>query len=603
MLVIISDLHLQHIADDVVRYRRGADVLEVGVRRNVGARPLHLLFAEIADNVARSGAKQVDLVLAGDIFELMRTPVWFYGGLALRPISPIGDDVDANPMRAVVENILHHVAQENLEFFGALQGFSHRGRFLRGADDTPESLPSGVTVTVHFIPGNHDRLVDAWPSIRARIRTLLGMAEGDQPFPRTVERPGVLIRHGHEYDDYNNGGLATSPPTRDEYLKPCFGDFVTVDVAARLAVAFRAHYGAELRASDEDGRRMRELYLALTEFDDLRPASLLLTYLAGHVETKGEQILEILRPILRDVFETARASAFLRNEVSRLGTKDYLHGVTGALIDDALKTLSAQRLTQLITHFAEHTDGSDDAPATRAAHERGLAEGTLEVVVAGHTHAPDQVALVERGHGRHAAYFLDSGTWRTRMDQGVGNAFGRLRAYTMVFVYQGDEYAGERRFETWTGHLVEEGYGVYEKLVAPTNIPRAAREVRFLGCEVRHVDEGSTHDGAELQLTYGVDGIKHTFRKDHVHDGEVLDLRAEPAIALDPALDGDVWLWGLEEDFGDSTFDRDDPLPWVLDRLPRDATGHFAVGDRKLTVDGVDGTQLVVRYRVENQAE
>ncbi|MHC4550397.1 MAG: hypothetical protein ACYTEZ_16635 [Planctomycetota bacterium] len=49
MLAIISDLHLQHVSDDVLHFRDGRRLMEAGVRRNVSAgalrRFLHMACA------------------------------------------------------------------------------------------------------------------------------------------------------------------------------------------------------------------------------------------------------------------------------------------------------------------------------------------------------------------------------------------------------------------------------------------------------------------------------------------------------------------------------------------------------------------------------
>ena len=85
MIVVISDLHLQHTSLDVVRRDEGGKVLETRIARNVGAGALALLFSELVENAQRCSAKEVHLVFAGDIFELHRTPLWLLGGELLRP--------------------------------------------------------------------------------------------------------------------------------------------------------------------------------------------------------------------------------------------------------------------------------------------------------------------------------------------------------------------------------------------------------------------------------------------------------------------------------------------------------------------------------------
>jgi hypothetical protein len=172
---------------------------------------------------------------------------------------------------------------------------------------------------------------------------------------------------------------------------------------------------------------------------------------------------------------------------------------------------------------------------------------------------------------RDEAYFLDSGTWRTRIDAGEGGAFGRLRSYTMVFCYHDDELRlGERRrFETWTGHLQAEDYGPVLAREVASQPGAALQTLRYTSCRVQHVDEGETADGAELVLVFGVDGQGQKLAFRGVHDGDTLVFPDSTLLRVDPALDGEVWCYGIEKDVGGSLLDRDDPLPWAVFILSR----------------------------------
>ena len=46
-------------------------------------------------------------------------------------------------------------------------------------------------------------------------------------------------------------------------------------------------------------------------------------------------------------------------------------------------------------------------------------------------------------------------------------------------------------------------------------------------------------------------------------------------LTVDPALDGELWCYGVEKDPG-IFFDSDDPMPWAVMFLPRTAPAENA---------------------------
>ena len=187
MIVVVSDLHLQHTSLDGVRREEGGQVFETRVSRNVGAGALALLFSEIVENAQRCNAGEVHLVFAGDIFELHRTPLWFAGGEPLRPTLHPASSSAALERRAL--EILSAVERDNREFFRALAAFVGSRELVRGGESRRLSVP----LIPHYIPGNHDRLIRCWPSTRQRARELLCIPGGDgglaARFPHRLEWP------------------------------------------------------------------------------------------------------------------------------------------------------------------------------------------------------------------------------------------------------------------------------------------------------------------------------------------------------------------------------------------------------------------------------
>ena len=608
MIVVISDLHLQHTALDVLRWRDGARTFELRNARNVSAGALSMLVSNVSVNAVRTGARSIELVFAGDIFELIRSPRWLLDGCKLRPTQ--GPDAE---LEAMTLRILADIEAECGEFFRALrkavegEPLTFRGSEVR--------LP--LPVHVHYLPGNHDRLVNLFPSSRAVVRRLLCMqGRPEDRFPH-VYRPGdgygVLVRHGHEYDPDNFAGRWDEGlPDEADYDRATLGDFVTTDIAMRIPLAFRAHYASELRTPGPAGDAYRELYAALTEFDDIRPATALLAYLVSMLRRDGGDVVKMLRPVLREVFENACADDFFLREARRLGLGMLVARPVAELFDEGIKLLSPSVLARVIEELVK-LSSRGASPAIAAACEPAVLGGEVDVVVAGHTHNPAQVAFpAPRPMSDPAAgstplpppdwgVYLDTGTWRTRIDEGVNHSFGRLRAYTMVTCYHRDELRPadadaqeRRRFESWSGHLASDTYG---PRVFELSSPRAApmQKVRFTGCSVEHVDEGDTRDGAEIELHFGVDGSGAVFRRSAVHDGD--ELSVDETVDADPMLDGEVWCWGVEKDLGMSIVDRDDALPWAVDFLAR-GDGAFRRERRRLHVRNNRGWSLVLSYEV-----
>ncbi len=72
MLVVLSDLHF---VEEESHYIKGTDPLAYS--HNLSARPFQRLMIRLADEAVRNSADHLDFVLAGDIFDLHRTAMWF----------------------------------------------------------------------------------------------------------------------------------------------------------------------------------------------------------------------------------------------------------------------------------------------------------------------------------------------------------------------------------------------------------------------------------------------------------------------------------------------------------------------------------------------
>src|SRR2546430_13142832 len=199
MIAVISDLHFEEEASDIIHGQDGrADLV---FRRNLNPDAYHSFIAQMAEEMRRRKLRQFDLVIAGDLFDLNRTVLWFKDELrpyvSLNHISPALEQKIIEILEAVISEPQVEQALSSLRVLS-----QRRYRPIskeRGLEEEPD-FPA-ERITLHYLVGNHDRLSNATPGVRRRIREILGL-QGDAPFKHAVlfDDPAVLVRHGHEYD-------------------------------------------------------------------------------------------------------------------------------------------------------------------------------------------------------------------------------------------------------------------------------------------------------------------------------------------------------------------------------------------------------------------
>ena len=442
MLTVISDLHFEEEKSDAIS--GGGKTLKLD--RNVPAAAFAKLFSSLAKTVTDSGAKHLDLVLAGDIFDLHRTTLWFKG--AERPYVN-NAKVDGPHERAIL-NVLNEIAKEPEvgQTLGLLSLLA-KGRYRERIADPKSEIAFPVPVTIHYLPGNHDRLLNATKPIRDRVRALLGLAASPNPFPHVLsfKDPRVLVRHGHEYDRFNFSENyerfepfpATIPD--EHYDNATFGDFITLEVATALPQLFLSEYGAAKILTEPV---YSALYLRLLEFDDVRPQSSLIEFLLNLPGGPGEDaVWDLLKPVVKNLLDKIHDDDFLRSWLHWLG----MDGISFLLktkfwhLDFTLDILKK--------HASSFMNNKGPGCVAIAGREPGLSD--LRFVIAGHTHEP-QVAII----GPKEQYYVDTGTWRHRVLCN-GEMTGRVKALTYVTVFAGGEDPGDpgvkktESFDFWSG--------------------------------------------------------------------------------------------------------------------------------------------------------
>jgi UDP-2,3-diacylglucosamine pyrophosphatase LpxH len=368
MLVCLSDLHFQDVS------------LEPEIKRghNTQADAYRAFFRKIEAEANEHGAKEIVLLLNGDIFDLLRSDRWFLG--RDRPFDEV------LPEARLLE-IFDKTVECNREALAAFREFSARARVV-------------------YVPGNHDRFVGAVPRLRERVAQEIGV-QGRFPCAATFPEYGVFARHGHEYDwqncEYNFEYRANKAKklVPELYDRPCIGDWYSVEVASALPVTFKRLFS---------GRGLfDEIYPRLLEIDDVRPSSAVLAWVKETV-ARSETSWKMIRETIAAVLDAALASPFLERWIrehdrpwalDRVDHLQFLMGTVGKHL---------RRLPDLVVkNVFESLAGKEDrAPWQKAAKDPEFRKSGMRYLVHGHYHDSSIDFL---GSGR---VVICTGSWRRK---------------------------------------------------------------------------------------------------------------------------------------------------------------------------------------------
>jgi UDP-2,3-diacylglucosamine pyrophosphatase LpxH len=466
MLVVLSDLHFQEEASNHILGDGSHPPIEF--KRNLPAIPYRLLLQQLAGEAVRNEAQKLELVLAGDIFDLHRSGLWFTANQ--QNVRPYVSNEQITPqLESFVLQLLQGIVNEDhvkdvLPVFRLLAN----GRYV---DASQKERPFPVPVELHFIPGNHDRLINASPDIRHTVRQALGLSDHGAAFPNVLafDQERALVRHGHEYDYANfsvdlrhEESYPIHLPVR-YYQNPTFGDMVTVDIASQLPTLFREHHGDETILADQT---LRALYLRLLEFDDLRPLTAIFNYFIyadGHTIDKHEA-WEAIVPVVIDLLEKLHDDEYLLYWLDRFDQPWRLD-----LIDAVQAILAAKpwrwaskfiplEMAEKVANIALASTANRPRTEEYAARESSIRSGQYRYIIAGHTHSPRVSLVANDQHGER--YYVDTGTWRNRVLATFDyEQFGRLKALNYMIAYGPNEDRGAlppdrlkiASFDYWSG--------------------------------------------------------------------------------------------------------------------------------------------------------
>ena len=170
MLVFISDLHF---------------VDGSAGEHNLSHRAFKYFFEDVANIASKTSSeiKEIKIVLLGDIFDLLRTEGWFDYPADERPWGTNEPAIEVHAL-TLFDAITDHPG--NRQTFKIIR---------QGVADLKGKCGLDAEARLFYLPGNHDRLVNRYSSLRQKVCDCLGILpawhDPADLFPRTYEDPGL----------------------------------------------------------------------------------------------------------------------------------------------------------------------------------------------------------------------------------------------------------------------------------------------------------------------------------------------------------------------------------------------------------------------------
>ena len=472
MLIVISDIHF---TDGTV----GEHNLQYSAFESV-------FMLDVATLAKNKKAKEVKILLLGDIVDVLRSSQWFDIDPADRPWGANGlSDIPIPKPKSRTEkkalDILGQVKNGDLDSDNQPKGLPtntilHKNwrtfRLFRTVRDHLAGRHGvDVPVEIIFIPGNHDRMCNLYPSLKTEIRKFLGVtlksagspaiegnADGEWRYRNdfTDEAYGVYARHGHQYDRWNYGGNRQFD--RVGHLKVPIGDIATTEFVVKIPWKLES-----LRAKHP--AVTPELIESVKGIDNVRPINRVMEWLYYRIKDDSGEIRKALEETFDEVVKELldielvqqwRSPETHVDEALRALSSRWLKWIPKGLVD----LLDAEDILPMFIGGSRHSLDLDRDPYTIGAYNERIwrANPKIRFILYGHTHTPLQRPL-DVLEDREILY-LNSGTWRPRMVKTVGldeaPDFVGMKQMTYSIFYREDEDVRDKKpgtvsFEVWTG--------------------------------------------------------------------------------------------------------------------------------------------------------
>jgi UDP-2,3-diacylglucosamine pyrophosphatase LpxH len=424
MQVFISDLHLTDGTS-------GETINAAALR--VFAENLEALMSSM-DKKAKGSATELQVVLLGDIFDVIRSAYWL-DEMEVRPWSPRGDEQER-----VVLHIVQVILDKNRETISLLT------RLSKLADKRK------IPFRINYVIGNHDWLINRYPSCRDAVASALGMQTPAATFKEDIfdAAYGTYATHGDKYDSMNY------MKSRDE---SSVGDAIVIELLNRFPVEAEEGLAGLVASGQLAAEERKRIVDQLKELDNIRP---LLDAPSWVLKVLDGTASQAARDVIIGAWKACADRFFLIPFIKSLDVPYWPDKMNLLqLLFKAVAHGSIPMLEEITGKLKKlfFLSGEDAHYSKKANEERLLHSGQASFVVYGHTHnhviVPlDQVQTAD-GKAQDRIYF-NTGTWRQTWNKAIFEPAGRefigWKVLTYVSFYN-DHENSDYSFEVWNGAL------------------------------------------------------------------------------------------------------------------------------------------------------
>lgn len=418
MLVFLSDVHM-------------TDGSSGGTIKDTAFKMFRENIQKLVDSLMPAPPEELRLVLLGDIFDIVRSRLWLT--VTDRPWDPAGPGQEAI-VRKVLDDILRHNMASLAEFH----------RLKSWAQE--KKIPFAIT----YVIGNHDWLINRYPSCRKAVASALGMT-GSALFPTEffAKDYRVFARHGDVYDSLNYSG------NRDD---ASIGDAIVIELLNTFPEKVGLKLNTLVRQGSVSQAEADHITAQLNELDNVRP---LLDIPSWVLMTASKTQNEAARMAIETAWASCVKSFF---KVPFIKKKDrFLMPDMIDFLQIALQLSShmSKKMLEKIVETKERWWPENPAAGydRHAASEFRVRSGEAAFVLYGHTHDHLIIAMDQtpRPDGsRQDKLYFNTGTWRktwnkVRFDS-VNREFIGWYVLSYVAIFKPSEN-GAYNFEVWNATL------------------------------------------------------------------------------------------------------------------------------------------------------
>jgi UDP-2,3-diacylglucosamine pyrophosphatase LpxH len=419
MIILISDLHLS----------------DGTTAANISPEAFTLLQNEINSSFEENKAKELHLVLLGDIFDLVRTDFWIkdvrpedrpWNGTFNQQTFMFENANDEENYRSVLKRIFENKNKSSEAFINMINELRNKYQ---------------DKFRITYVTGNHDLAFNCYDALKDDLIEKIPFMTRDD-FKHIVYEPGyaLLARHGNEWDEdcfsfdfYNkvlrNGADELERFDERLYKITSIGEVITAEFMSGLLYYIR-------KELDENKPDDMNFYESIKDLNNIRPMTLSFHWLSWFLE--GNPQFEKYNRLLEQALLLASKGVY-DCKLGKLWDSIKLWDKTDLFW--WIHSIVKFGHNGLLNYVTDHLKGlikDDEDKYLHGAESEFEKYENINYVFYGHTHNALHRFVSGKAAGESKMY-INTGTYLPFIEKGINDSFAGAYQMTIAAVFQRDE--------------------------------------------------------------------------------------------------------------------------------------------------------------------